>query len=342
MLETQHAGTVRQGAGVRLLDDVALLVQHLEHTLAGRHRALVLANPHPDRAHRQHQQRQVRVHGEELAQRDLAVHDLIAADQQHAGDRDAGQRRHGRHVGGLQAGRAQRLAEDALRAGAKAVGLVLLLGKGLHHAHADHVLLGSRGDVGDPLLHLLQHRVADPRVAVGHEGQHRRDRERDQRQLHAHQRHHHQHADDGEHVLGEEDQAIAEEHPHGLHVDGRARQQLPGLVAVEEAVGEPLQVAVHAVSQVVLDRQREPARQPPPEQHDHALDDAEAMISASRCRSASGRSPAVRGVDHLAGQVGDQSARPPACRRRAPPRRSPAAVRCQKPSRRRKVDIRPA
>ena len=255
LLEPQHAGTDRQRARVRPLDDVALLVEHLEHALAGRHRALVLADPHPDRPQRQHQQRQVRVHGEELAQRQLAVHDLVAAHQHHPGDRDAGQRRHGRHVGGLQSGCAQRLAKDPLRPRPEPIRLVLLLRERLHHAHAHDVLLGAGGDVGDPLLDLLQHGVADPRVPVGHVGQHRRDRERDQRQLHADQRHHHQHADHGEHVLGEEDQAVAEEHPHRLHVDRGPRHQLPGLMPVEEAVGEPLHVAVHAVAQVVLDGQ---------------------------------------------------------------------------------------
>jgi hypothetical protein len=164
------------------------------------------------------------------------VHDLVAAHQHHTGDGHAGERRHGRHEGGLQAGRAQRLAEDPLRPCPEPIRLVLFLGERLHDAHAHDVLLGPGGDVGDPLLDLLQDGVANPRIPVGHVCQHRRDRERDQGQLHADQRHHDQHADHGEYVLGEEDQAVAEEHPHCLHVDRSARHQLPGLVPVEEAV----------------------------------------------------------------------------------------------------------
>jgi hypothetical protein len=128
----------------------------------------------------------------------------------------------------------------------------------------------------------------------------------DQCQLHAHQHHYHQHADHGEHVLGEEDQAVAEEHPHGLYVDGRARQQLPGLVAVEEAVGEPLHVAVHGVSQVVFDSQREAAGQPPPEQHQHPLDHARGDDQQRVGVDLRAGVTRLRGVDHLAGQVGDQ------------------------------------
>ena len=54
----------------------------------------------------------------------------------------------------------------------------------------------------------------------------------------------HGHRDDGEHVLEEEDQAVAEEEAHALQVDGRARHQLAGLVAVVEAEREPHEVRV--------------------------------------------------------------------------------------------------
>ena len=67
---------------------------------------------------------------------------------------------------------------------------------------------------------------------------------------------HHGHRDHGDRVLEEEDQAVAEEEAHALQVDGRARHQLAGLVAVVEAEREAHQMRVEAVPHVHLDRQR--------------------------------------------------------------------------------------
>ena len=47
-----------------------------------------------------------------------------------------------------------------------------------------------------------------------------------------------------EHRLQDEHEPVAEEEAHRLQVDGRARHQLAGLLAVEEAELEALQVAV--------------------------------------------------------------------------------------------------
>ena len=66
----------------------------------------------------------------------------------------------------------------------------------------------------------------------------------------------HAHADDGEDVLEEEDQPVAEEEADALQVDGRARHQLPGLVAVEVAEREPHELRVERVPQVELDAER--------------------------------------------------------------------------------------
>ena len=60
----------------------------------------------------------------------------------------------------------------------------------------------------------------------------------DQRELPVEDEQHDGHRDDREHVLEEEDQAVAEEEAHALQVDRRARHQLAGLVAVVEAERE--------------------------------------------------------------------------------------------------------
>ena len=229
----------------------------------------------------------------------------MAADQQHTGDRQAGQGRHRRHVAGLQPGGPDALPEDPLGAAPEAGGLVLLLGERLDHPHADHVLLGLRGHVGDPLLHLLEDGVADPRVPVGHHHQHRRDGDRDQHQLDVQQRERDQHDHHRQHVLAEEDQAVAEEEPHRLQVDGRAGHQLAGLVAVEEPVGQPLQVGVHAVSQVELDGQRQPAGEPAAEEHEHALERAH-RHDQRRQLEQQRAIPVRRRIDRAAGQIGDR------------------------------------
>ena len=61
---------------------------------------------------------------------------------------------------------------------------------------------------------------------------------------------------DGEDVLEEEDQAVAEEEADALEVDGRARHQLAGLVAVVEAEREPDEPRVEPVAHVHLDAER--------------------------------------------------------------------------------------
>ena len=84
----------------------------------------------------------------------------------------------------------------------------------------------------------------------------RRDRERDERELPAVDEEHGRDDDDRHHVLREEDEAVAEEEAHRLEVDRRPRHELPGLAAVVEAEGEPQEVRVQLVAQVVLDRER--------------------------------------------------------------------------------------
>ena len=104
----------------------------------------------------------------------------------------------------------------------------------------------DRRDVPELLLDVAQNRVRDVAVAVGDRDDQRRDRERDQREPPLDDEEHDHHGDDREDVLEEEDQAEAEEEANRLQVDGRARHQLAGLVAVVEAEREPEQVARRA------------------------------------------------------------------------------------------------
>ena len=65
--------------------------------------------------------------------------------------------------------------------------------------------------------------------------------------------------------LGDDHEAVAEEEAHRLQVDRRARHELAGLLAVEEAELEREQVVVDLVAQVVLDAERDLARDEPPQ-----------------------------------------------------------------------------
>ena len=107
---------------------------------------------------------------------------------------------------------------------------------------ADDVLLRDRCDVGELLLHVAKRRVRDVAVAVRDRDEERRHREHDERELPVEEEEHDGHRDDGEGVLEEEDQPVAEEEPDALQVDRRAGHQLAGLVAVVEAEREAHEV----------------------------------------------------------------------------------------------------
>ena len=68
-------------------------------------------------------------------------------------------------------------------------------------------------------------------------------------------------------MLEEEDQAVAEEEPDALQVDGRAAHQLAGLVAVVEAEREPHELRVDRGSHVELDVERLLAGDQPAARH---------------------------------------------------------------------------
>ena len=168
------------------------------------------------------------------------------------------------------------LPEDGLRAPLELRLLRRLLRERLHDVDADDVLLGDGRDVGELLLHVAQRRVRDVAVAIGERDEDRRDREHDQREPPLEEEEDDRHRHDGEHVLEEEDQPVAEEEADALQVDGRARHQLAGLVAVVEAEGEPHEVRVEAAAHVHLDVERLAAGDQAPAGHERGAHDAEA------------------------------------------------------------------
>ena len=179
--------------------------------------------------------REEEVEGDERAHGERAVRDHPRADEQDGRLREQRQEREKRHVGRSLPVGADRLREERLVPAAELLLLGRLLRERLHDVDADDVLLRDRRDVGELLLHVAERRVRDVAVAVGDRDEERRHREHDERELPLEEEEDDGDRDDGEGVLEEEDQSVAEEEPHALQVDRRARHQLAGLVAVVEA-----------------------------------------------------------------------------------------------------------
>ena len=239
----------------RRIGDLRPRVQDLEHALAGCDRALDHADPHADHAQRPDQHREVQVELEEAAGRELALDHQQPADEQDQGHAELGQEREQRLVEGAQPGHVDLPLEDRLGARGEALRLGVLLRERLHHPHADDVLLGLGGDVGDALLHVAQHGMGAARIAGRDPDDRRQDHERGQRQDRARPDQERRDRHDREHVLAHEDQAVAEEHAHDLDVGVRPRQELTRLVGVVVGVVESLQVCVGLEAQIALDSQ---------------------------------------------------------------------------------------
>jgi hypothetical protein len=244
-------------------------VEHLEQPRARRRRALGQPERDPELAHRPDQHQQVGVEGGEVAQRQRPVHHLAPADEQDDGQAEVRQEADERVVEGAQPRGRHVLVEHARDRAAEAAHLALLGGEGLDHAHAGDVLLDVGRQLGDPLLDLLQRGPRAPPVAGGDEDDERDGGEGERAQLGLEREHRHRGEEDRERALGDEHEPVAEEEAHGLQIDGRARHQLSGLLAREEAQLELLQVGVDDVAQVDLDGERDPAGDEPAEDGEH-------------------------------------------------------------------------
>ena len=123
------------------------------------------------------------------------------------------------------------------------------------------------------------------------------------RQQRVDREHHRRGEDDRQQVLGDEDQPVAEEEADRLQVDRRPRHQLPGLLAVEEAELEPLQVRVEGLAQVEFDPERDLAGDQPP---DHG--EAEAQDAGADDRQRQGQQVGLVAVLDRVDRAADQPA----------------------------------
>ena len=126
------------------------------------------------------------------------------------------------------------------------------------------MLSSASRHLADPLLDLLLGGPVAPAVARRGGDQERHRDQRQRREQGVDDEHRGRGEQDRQGALGDPDQPVAEEEADRLQVDRRPRHQLTGLLAVEEAELEPLQVLVEDLAQVVLDVQRDLARDQPP------------------------------------------------------------------------------
>ncbi len=267
------AGSERGRAGT--VGDLLRLVDHLEDALARGRRPLGLADPHPERAQRRDEHAEVEEDRAEASRREVAARDHAGADEQDERLREQRHERDEWHVRRTLAVHLQRLVEDELRPVLELLLLRGLLREGLDDVDADDVLLGDGGDVGEPLLHVAQRRMRDVAVPVREHDERRRDRERDERELPLEEEEDDGHRHDREHVLEEEDEAVAEEEADALQVDGRARHELSGLMAVVEAVRQADEARVQVAAHVHLDVEGLLAREESSPEHEHGPREAE-------------------------------------------------------------------
>ncbi len=258
VLEHDLARAWRKNARLRSVSDLLGLVEDLEDPLARRDRSLRLADPHAEHPQRHDEHREQEVEGGERSQRHRARDDHPSADEQHESERDHRKEREQGDVDGALAIRRERLREDGVGGGCEAIRPPVLLRERLDDVNAGDRLLGDGRDLAERLLDVAEHGLRHMAVAVRHQGDHRRDGERHERQLPAVDEQDERDDDDGDDVLREEDEPVAEEEPHRLEVDRRARHQLPRLAAVVEAEREPEEVRVELVAHVVLHRERLP------------------------------------------------------------------------------------
>ena len=238
--ERHPSGAVRQRRRVLRAGDRRRAVEDLEDPRARRGRALRRAEHVPERAHRRDQHQQIRVERRELADRQRSVDHVAPADQQDQGQPQVREEADQRRVARLDPRRGHLLVEHAHHRVLEALELAVLLGECLDHADAGDVLLRIRGQLGDPLLSLLKGGSRTSPVAPRDQHHERDRRQRQRRQLRLKHEHRDRRERDRQDRLGDEDQSVAEIEADRLKVDGGARHQLTGLLAVEECELERL------------------------------------------------------------------------------------------------------
>jgi hypothetical protein len=177
--------------------------------------------------------------------------------------------------------------------------------------------------------------------SAGRRGPRTARQQRHGRQPPVHREHRRRREQDRQRRLHHEDEPVAQEEAHGRQVDGGARHELAGLLTVEEAQLERLQVAVQPAAQVELHAQRHAARHEPAGDGEGQPQDARGGHGDPQ-RLEVGTVALTHLVDRAAGQPRDRDGRDHGQRRQDTAHRDAAPVGRRKVSRRRKVATEPS
>ena len=167
VVEAEPAAAGRKVDRAGSIRDLLRLVEDLEDALARRGRALSLSNPHAERTQRHDQHSRVEVERDETADGQFPVRPPCAQPTSSTAPCAS----IGTHeMNGTYSARC-RLARNVCwnTASERSSELFLflrLLRERLDDVHADDVLLGHRGDVGELLLHVAKRRMCDVAVPV--------------------------------------------------------------------------------------------------------------------------------------------------------------------------------
>ncbi len=253
--------------------DRGRLVEDVQHPLPGRHPALQQIGDPAERDHRPTQHRQIRVEGDELADRDAMQDHIASAEPEHDQRRKAEEERHAREEQPLEADQLAVAGQIREVRGTKARNLRRFLPIGPHHAHARQRLLGNRAQVRQLLLNLLEAAMDGVAEVLDRDRDERQRQQRDQRQLHVDRQHQRDGDDEEDAGAGGIHHRRADHHADGVEIVGCARHQVAGAMRLVVAERQPLQMREEVVAEVVFELTRGANQQAPGQIAEHAADD---------------------------------------------------------------------
>ena len=244
------ARDARQLGGVRPVDDLRLLVEHLDDLVHGRDRGQERVVELRELLDRVEEVREVEREGEQRADRHVSLQHEPAAVAEHDRRRDGREEVDGREVEPVQDDRLVVRLAVALVDAAEAALVLGLAGERLHDPHAGDVLGQRRRDEAEALAHAPVRAVradAEPGGRDRHQRQHHQRREREPP---VEQEEDDRGAGEQQRVLDEARDAVGDELVERLHVVRDAADDHAGAVALVVAERQPLQVAEEPVAQV--------------------------------------------------------------------------------------------
>ena len=233
------------------VDHVGRGVEHLEHPLRRRRRALGDHHEHADHHERHLEHHDVDVERRERAVAEVAFDHLVATEEQDHRQAHLRDDLHQRRELGLVVDLLDRDPTQPARGTVEEADLRVLGRERLHDADAGDVFLDDRRDVGHASKHHPRDREQPLPHPRAHDVERRQHQHRHQRELHVHVEHQDQRGDEAQ-PRDREHRTEPEEHLDGADVGVRARDELTALHRVVERERLPREVLEHHRAQLAL------------------------------------------------------------------------------------------